>query len=133
MLRVRRTPVGLFAALIALAIQLAIGALVPTLARPVAGLALAGGADQTAAAPICHSEDRSASPGSDTPAPVPPCLACPLCALVHEPVLALPVTPPTLAGPVQVAVSRPEQPPPGTAPPAIDWPPNQPRAPPPIA
>lgn len=116
-----RVPVrGLVAALLALMVQLALGAAVPN-ADARTRLTLAD-------APICHTDDTGGGP---MPAHLPDCLACPLCAAVHASA-AVVLIPGSQAVPAAWLhpLPRPELPPPATAPPSLDRPPNQPRAPP---
>jgi hypothetical protein len=113
--------VGLLLAWLAVSVQLALGALVPT---AVASLSLVDGA------PLCHTSD-----GSETPAPTAPhhpadCLVCPLCAslAVHW---ALPTSDPPAPAPQQtIVVARVGLPPPAIAPPSLVRPNPPPRAPP---
>ena len=110
---------GLLAALLALMVQLALGATVPN----------AQAALSIAAAPICHSDDGTGN--APAPAHVPDCLVCPLCAAVHaSAAIVLPPVSDAVPFARLCLLPRPELPPPATAPPSVDWPPNQPRAPP---
>jgi hypothetical protein len=112
---------GLLAALLALMVQLGIGASVP---RPNQLAQIAG------AETLCQAPDGAAEPPSRAPVHPLDCLFCPLCAALHAP----PATPvsgtPVLAPSTAAIVIRPELPPPSTAPPAPRRPPSQPRAPP---
>src|SRR3954465_9308958 len=115
-----RVPVrGLVAALLALIVQLALGATVPA----------AQARRAIAEAPICHTDETGGT--APAPAHLPDCLACPFCAAVHA---SATVILPSVSGPAPGArpspLPRPELPPPATAAPSIAWPPNQPRAPP---
>jgi hypothetical protein len=118
----RLVPVpGLVAALLALMIQLGIGARVPRL-----DLLLQIAEAET----LCHGSDGAGGP--HVPAPMHPldCLVCPLCLALHAPP-ATPVSdPPVFTRSAGAAVIRPELPPPSTAPPGPQRPPSQPRAPP---
>jgi Protein of unknown function (DUF2946) len=118
----RRVPLrGLLAALFALIVQLALGATVPS-AGAQAGMAILE-------APICHTDDSGS--GGSAPAHVPDCLVCPLCAGVQASIVGiLPVGVAVVTAAWLPSLARPELPPPAIAPPSIDWPPNQPRAPP---
>jgi hypothetical protein len=111
---------GQLAALLALMVQLAVGATVPRL-DPV----------MLADAPICHSDAGGSSGGPATPpGHSPDCLLCPLCVAIHAPAIAEAPPGVVLPNPSMVVVSRSELPPPSRAPPAFRRPPNQPRAPP---
>ncbi len=117
-----RGPVhGLLGALLALMVQLALAAVVPAPAAP-SRLAFAD-------APICHAADSSGS--APAPGHAPECLICPLCIAIHA---SAAISLPTGEASVPVArlhpLPRPELPPPATAPPSVDWPPNPSRAPP---
>src|SRR4051794_36356109 len=107
---------GLVAALLALMVQLALGAIVPNAeARQALG-----------EAPICHTDDSGGTVPS-SPAPLPDCRAGPLCAPVHASATAvLPMAADATPAPHLYPLARPELPPPATAPPSVDWPPNQP-------
>jgi hypothetical protein len=125
----RRVPSrGLIAALIALMVQLAIGAMV----SPSGAFGTTASGDSTlaalGAAPICHAD----SDGSGTPAPahLPDCLSCPLCVAVHTPFASPPSASVALLAPPAPPSGRPALPPEATAPPAPNWPAVQPRAPP---
>jgi hypothetical protein len=109
---------GLFAVLLALMGQLAVGASVPTI-NPVA-----------AAAVLCHTDDAGRAP-SHPPGHLPAdCPMCPLCGMQHAATAALP--PASLAALPRIVgvLLKTELPPPSTAPPAPHRPPSQPRAPP---
>ncbi len=118
----RRLPLhGLLAALLALMLQLGIGARVPR-ADPIA---IASGAHA-----ICHTENSGGPPSA--PAPMHPldCPVCPLCVALHTPAAMQASPQPGVPAPQIVVVLRGELPPPSTAPPATRHPPSQPRAPP---
>jgi hypothetical protein len=112
---------GLLAALLALMVQLGIGASVPRLDQ----LVLIDGVET-----LCHVADGNAGPPNQSPMHPLDCLVCPLCAALHAqpaaPVPGAPVLTPTAVA----MVIRPELPPPSTAPPGPRRPPSQPRAPP---
>ncbi len=109
---------GMLAALLALMVQIAVGATVPQ-PDPVAAVFSLGA--------LCHAEQPS--DGSDHKTPPLECLVCPFCVVVHAQAVALPdapvLRPPNakwlLAALPEVAVSP--QPP-------LPRPPGQPRAPP---
>jgi hypothetical protein len=109
---------GVFAALLALMVQLGVGASVPRLDTIVT------------AGVLCHAEDDAGGTPSKTPFHPADCLVCPLCIAVHASpaglvaVVSLPMPPG--AG----VVVKTELPPPSTAPPARHRPARQPRAPP---
>jgi hypothetical protein len=111
---------GLIAALLALAGQLALGASVPSPALELSGFGV-----------ICHA-------GGDTGGPPPPshqapdCALCPVCATlaVQAPLLA---APPMLPAPRAVRVARRTILPPPTAPPVVALLAAQPRGPPVLA
>ena len=119
--RHRLSSAGLMAALFALMVQIALGAIVPA---PDPGAAVAS------AEVLCHTggpnDDGS---GSVPPLHSPDCLVCPLCAALHAPAPVLgsgPMVPvPTQAGFRLAVVSVPM-----AAPPRADYPPLQARAPP---
>jgi hypothetical protein len=110
---------GLIAVLLALMVQLGIGATVPR----VDPIALAAGA-------ICHADEPAGGNQDTPPNHAPDCLVCPLCAAVHAPAIAVLAAQMVLPAPPVMLVSRPGLPPPSTAPPSAQRPPNQPRAPP---
>ena len=120
MLNRRLTWYGLLAVLLALMVQLGLGA-----SAPRADLVVIAGVES-----ICHADEDS--DGIPTPAPrhSPDCLICPLCLVLHNPAAPLVALGPALAPPGGVVVHRGELPPPSTAPPAPHRPPSQPRAPP---
>lgn len=109
---------GLVAVLLALMAQLGIGATVPKIDTIAA------------AAVLCHTDDTGHAP-SHTPGHWPAdCPLCPLCGVTHTSLATLvPVATP-LAPQAIAVVFKAELPPPATAPPALHWPPSQPRAPP---
>jgi hypothetical protein len=129
----RLSPAGLFLALLAVAMQLALGAAggsgraapIPDAARG-AELALLS-ALLPGASILCHAD-------TDAPSPIPQprehgdCAICPLCAAIAHPA-ALPATPAILPS-LLLAIPLAAPPPPATAPPAIDRTSAQPRAPP---
>ncbi|HEX2941866.1 MAG TPA: hypothetical protein VHO91_12530 [Rhodopila sp.] len=113
---------GLFAVLLALAVQLGLGSSMP---RPdplaqIAGLTV-----------LCHPAE-SGSP-THAPAHMPDCQTCPLCAAVHMPTPTLGAGPAILPPAGLPVLARAELPPPGRAPPPLHLPPIQPRAPPPVS
>lgn len=115
----RRSLSALFAALLALAAQLGVGASVP---RPDPAVQLAG------IVLLCHPVD----PGTPAhqPAHLPDCLFCPLCVAIHTPVPTLGSDVPVLQPPRLLALARMELPPPSRAPPVAQRRTSQPRAPP---
>ncbi len=120
-MRHRLSVSGLVAALFALMVQIALGAIVPQ-SDPGAAVA--------SAEVLCHTggpnDDGS---GSQPPIHTSDCLVCPLCAALHAPAPVLgsgPEVPaPSRAGFVLAAVPTPV-----VAPPRADYPPLQARAPP---
>lgn len=106
MLRIRRLRLGLAAALLALAGQMAWAASVP---QPV--LALLG------FGPICHSNARGTAPGR-TDKHVPLGAVSPLCIALALPVPPL-AAPPALPGPRAVVLHAVVRLPPATAPPVL--------------
>nr|WP_294556425.1 hypothetical protein [uncultured Rhodopila sp.] len=112
---------GLLAALLALMVQLGIGASVPR-PDPLAQIAGAG--------TLCHAPDGGDGPPNRAPMHPLDCLVCPLCAVLHAQPAALVSGTPMLAPSAAAMVVRPELPPPSTAPPGPQRPPSQPRAPP---
>jgi hypothetical protein len=118
MIPVRHAITGMLAALLALMVQIAVGATVPQ-TDPVAALFLA----ET----LCHSDQPS--DGSDHKAPPLDCLLCPFCVVVHAQAVALPDVPvlrPPSAKWLLVVLPEVAVPPP----PPLPRPPGQPRAPP---
>lgn len=111
---------GLFAVLLALAVQLGVGATVPrtdSLAR-LAGMAT-----------LCDSGDHGPTDGVPTPHDPSACLLCPACVVVHTATVVL--LPATISLKVpRIVLARPELPPPATAPPSLAARPFQSRAPP---
>jgi hypothetical protein len=107
---------GLFAMLLALMAQLGSVASVPRVAPPPSEIVL------------CHTDDDKAP----AQAPVHPtdCQMCPLCVGPHVQTLLLASGSGVSAPATALAIERPELPPPATAPPSPNHPPNQPRAPP---
>jgi len=128
----RTRPVwGMFAALLALIAQIALGA-----AAPEAELRLAAANAAVAAldaAPICHTDDAGNPAPGQRPSHSNDCLACPLCVVAHAPVVALVVPPVAIPAPPETLADRSELPPPATAPPVFAWTANQPRAPPAVS
>jgi hypothetical protein len=112
---------GLFAVLLALMVQLGIGASVPRfdVVTQLIGAEI-----------LCHPPDKS----GDTPSPAPlhplDCLICPLCVALHAPPMVLVPDVAVVAPSAGVVVLRSELPPPSTAPPSPRRRPSQPRAPP---
>jgi hypothetical protein len=119
----RRYLCGLFAVLLALAVQLATRADVP---RPNPMAQLAG------VEILCHG--ASDAGGAPAKVPVHPgdCLACPFC-VAGSPTIPVIPSPPDLALPRVTLAQRPELPPPPRAPPFRLWSPTQPRAPPAVS
>jgi hypothetical protein len=118
-------PSGFFFALLALVAQLAFGAAVPNIERPLA---------LHEAALICHA--RSADEGKTQPAQhhhVPVRAFCPLWTALSAQPLLLASAGPSLAVPLQTLLHRAGLPPPSTAPPSIPFRLAQPRAPPRLA
>jgi hypothetical protein len=116
----RRIPInGLLAVLLALMVQLGVGASVPDVRIGAVALGT-----------ICHVPDSDSGQG-DTPTPhLADCQICPLCAAVHAPPLIMLARAAVLLPPGAQVILRRELPPPSTAPPALHRPPSQPRAPP---
>ncbi len=118
----RRIPLhGLLAVLMALIVQLGVGAGVPR-ADPMAALA---GVDA-----ICHTTGQSGDAPAQAPMHPADCLVCPLCVAVHLPTATLVAPTSSVMPPAVVVVQRHELPPPATAPPFPRLALNQPRAPP---
>lgn len=112
---------GLLAALLALMVQLGIGASVP---RPDL-LAQIATADT-----LCHAPDGAAGTPARAPMHQLDCLVCPLCAVMHaQPATLASATPIGVPSAVAILI-RLEPPSPFTAPPEPHRPANQPRAPP---
>jgi len=115
---------GLFVVLLALVMQLAVGASMPC-------LSLIG--EVTEAEAPCHETHDTG--GAPTKVPVHPadCLACSLCCAMQPPISLVPV-PPNLTPPRIQHAHRTELPPPARAPPPPrSWSPSQPRAPPSVS
>jgi len=112
---------GLFALLLALMVQLAVGASVPRL-DPMVVI--------TGAAALCHATDDTGGTPNRSPSHPPDCLVCPLCVALHAQAIPLIADAAVPAPPTIPAERRAELPPPSTAPPAPHRPPSQPRAPP---
>jgi hypothetical protein len=113
---------GLLAVLLALVMQLGLGARVPQI-DPLL--------EFVEAETICHSHTPSGDePSLPSPTHQSECPVCPLCIALHGPTAALVPGPafltPRAVAPVRLA----ELLPPSTAPPTSQRPPNQPRAPP---
>nr|WP_294517692.1 DUF2946 family protein [uncultured Rhodopila sp.] len=121
MLSRRFHPLGLFAVLLALMVQLGVGATVP---RPDPFALLTG------AGTLCHADDESGTAPSQAPGHPADCLVCPLCVALHAQAAPLIAGGPSLVAPSLRTERRAELPPPSTAPPATQRPPSQPRAPP---
>ncbi len=113
---------GLIAVLLALMVQLGVGATVPR-SGPVA----------LTAGTICHVEGPAGSNGDAPPSHETDCLVCPLCAAIHGPASVVLNPQVVLPAPSVVQITRAELPPPSTAPPSAQRPPNQPRAPPAVS
>lgn len=109
---------GLLGVLLALAVQLGLGASVPHV-NPAAALV------QVQA--LCHADTNAPSPA---PAHLPDCLACPLCAALHAPATLLAAAGVEVTAPAIPPVARAERTPPARAPPVRERPPSQSRAPP---
>lgn len=125
MRRVGTQPLGLFCALLALVAQLAFGAAVPNMERPLA---------LYEAALICHA--GSADAGKTPPAQhhhVPVSAFCPLWTTLTAPGALLASAGPLLPAPVQTLFRRAGLPPPATAPPSVRFRLAQSRAPPVLA
>lgn len=115
---------GLFVALLALAAQLAFGAIVP---RPEVALVLQG------AGVICHTSPPGAPPQPIQHRHNPDTLLCPLCTALATPGIVLLGGAPSLSPPQLIAFHRPGLPPPATAPPSHARLAAQPRGPPALA
>ncbi|MBS0644697.1 MAG: hypothetical protein U1E70_20760 [Acetobacteraceae bacterium] len=111
---------GLFAVLLALAVQIGAGATVPR-TDPLARLA-----NLTT---LCDAGDHGTSDGVPTPHDPLACLLCPACVLVHAATVVLIPEEFVLKAP-QIVLARPELPPPATAPPSSTARPFRARAPP---
>jgi len=111
---------SVFLALLALAVQLAVGATVPQ--PQLAAL------DRIAA--ICHAGTTPDEAPPAAPHHTPDCLLCPLCATLAGPSLGLAGSGPVLPPPGVTVIARAALPPPATAPPARQGTTAQPRAPP---
>jgi hypothetical protein len=112
---------GIVAALFALMVQIALGAIVPP-PDPMAAVA--------SAEVLCHT----GGPSDDGSGSVPPlhaldCLACPLCAALHAPAPVL-GSAPVVPLPAQAGFRLASVPAPVAAPSRADYPPLQARAPP---
>jgi hypothetical protein len=82
------------------------------------------------AAVLCHTDDAGRAP-SHAPGHFPAnCLICPLCGTLHVSLVTLVPAGAALTPPAGGIVRKTELPPPSTAPPTLQRPPNQPRAPP---
>jgi hypothetical protein len=108
---------GIFGVLLALMVQLGLGASVPQIDPVVTG------------AGLCHTDDSGGAP-SRAPTHPADCPVCPLCSVLHVQATILAADAPGLPPPAIAVLIRPELPPPSTAPPAPHRPPSQPRAPP---
>lgn len=106
---------GMFAVLLALSVQLGMGATVPRI-EPAAG-----------AMALCHTDDASNGVPSRS---APDCVICPLCVVLQAQFAVLTEDRPVLAPRATLTILRSEQPPPARAPPTAFRPPVQPRAPP---
>lgn len=116
---------GRWLAVLALAVQLAAGALTPfavARAMPVLGNV-----------PICHSGDTDRSGASDNPLAPPrhDCVVCPLCHLAGHGVALPPPAPPGLTGPLPFDARIASLPPTDAAPPRPSVAHASPRGPPP--
>ena len=117
MVRRRLSPLGLFAAILALAAQLVAGALVP---------------QPSWAASHHHSQscaDMGKAPAHDRQHK-PDCPFCPFCLAVAHPAPTLLAAPPPLPAPSVVLVAHAAPLPPARAPPPLPFPAARPRAPP---
>ncbi|HVZ07295.1 DUF2946 family protein [Rhodopila sp.] len=123
MIRTWSRTAGLLAALFALTVQLALGAVVPRI-DPIKA------AWDIGSAPICHGDDGGSPSTPDSHHHLADCLVCPLCAALHAPAPPLPDVATRLPAPPPELALRPELPPPATAGPLLGWTPNQARAPP---
>ncbi len=122
----RRLPLhGLLAVLLALVVQLGVGATVP---RSDPGAIIAG--DEA----ICHAQANGPGNTPDRPPTHPAdCLVCPLCVALHAASATLVPPEVALSRTTVMVVLRSELPPPSTAPPSRHRPASQPRAPPTIS
>jgi hypothetical protein len=118
----------MLAALLALTAQIALGAVAPQVELRLAAANSVAAALN--AAPICHTDEAGNAAPGQRPSHSNDCLACPLCASAHAPAFVLVVPPVAIPAPPETLTARSELPPPATAPPIVDWTPNQPRAPP---
>ena len=118
MLNRRFHPSGLFAVLLALMVQLGVGASVPRI-DPVTGVAA-----------LCHAEHDGDGRPSKAPLHPADCLACPFCAALNAAAFVLVPVIDRPSPPALVVVDKTALPPPATAPPIADRAPGQPRAPP---
>ena len=118
MLNRRLHPLGLFAVLLAMMVQLGIGASVPRI-DPLTGVAA-----------LCHTAQGSGGRPSNAPEHRDDCLACPLCAALNAASFALVPVIGRVLPPAVVLPGKTELPPPATAPPAPECAAGQPRAPP---
>src|ERR1700760_3329394 len=111
---------GLFAALMALVMQLAVGASVPRLdpVRQIADVAI-----------LCHAADDAGGGPAKVPSHLIDCLLCSHCIAAQPQIPPVPA-PPYLVPPRVQQVRRAEMPPPSRAPPLRLWAATQPRAPP---
>ena len=105
---------GIFGVLLALSVQIGMGANVPRI-EPL---------DRTVA--LCHMDDDGSSPPSHSA----DCLICPLCIILQIQLVVLDEGRCILKPRAALTITRPEQPPPARAPPTAFRPPVQPRAPP---
>jgi hypothetical protein len=112
---------GPVAALLALMVQIGIGASVQRPDR----LAQIIGVET-----LCHASDDAGGPPGPAPAHPFDCLFCPLCAALHAPAPTPVSGMPIPAAPAAGIGVRADLPPPSTAPPLPQRPPGQPRAPP---
>jgi hypothetical protein len=119
-MRHRLPLIGLFAALMALMVHLALGAMVPRM--PALAQVLS-------AQVLCHSDDGGTAPDQQ-PNHLLDCLLCPLCIAAHASVVAVLPSPPDLPLIHVMPVRLAGLPPPSRAPPVAWHPPQQPRAPP---
>jgi hypothetical protein len=111
---------GLFAALLALVVQLGLGASVPRLdpLREIADAAI-----------LCHGAADTGGTPAKVPSHLIDCLLCSHCIAAQPQIPPVPV-PPYLAPPRVQLAWRAELPPPSRAPPSRFWVVTQPRAPP---
>ena len=121
MIRFRIPRLGLFAALLALAIQLAVGATVPDPALAELGLGA-----------ICPTGNPASHQRAPPAHHLPDCAACPFCAALTLPAPTL-GAPPWIPAPREAAIAVAPNRPPATGPPIAFVAAAQPRGPPALA